>query len=66
MSDEDQIAAGIMPDGWVRWYCRVCTASCTFEAMQWCARTADCGFDVDRPFAMERAFEFVIGNTRED
>ena len=43
--------------------CDICTASCTFEAMQMCARrrdeSAECGFDNDQPEALGGAFEFV-------
>lgn len=49
-----------MPEGYRRWYCAVCTASCNFEAMEWCARTPDCGFYLDKPESLGGAFEFII------
>jgi hypothetical protein len=51
-------------EGYERWTCDICTASCTYEAMTMCARrenpTAECGFENDKPEALEDVFEFVI------
>lgn len=52
-----------IPEGYVRWACDVCTASCDFEAMNWCAGTPDCGFDLDKPESIDGAFEFIIKET---
>lgn len=46
-----------------RWYCPICTAGCTFEAMEWCARReghTECGYDNEQPIALGGAFEFVM------
>jgi len=58
------------------WICDFCTAGCTFEAMQMCARRtnleAECGYDNDQPLALDKngvpsregCFEFVQLKTK--
>ncbi len=43
------------PDGYEPWVCGICTASCTFEAMQWChlRDVQECGYDTDEPLALD-------------
>lgn len=60
-----------MPEKYEPWVCDYCTAACTFEAMEWCAKrwdpSAECGHDKDQPLAMDKNgvpsregyFEFV-------
>jgi hypothetical protein len=57
----------VLPSGYCRWVCDVCTASCNFEAMQMCAsaRLSDeeCGFERDQPESLGGAFEFIVKKT---
>lgn len=54
----------VFPPGYKPWMCSICTATCNFEAMSWCARNrdpaADCGHENDRPESNGGAFEFMI------
>lgn len=48
----------------IPWICDICTATWTFEAMQWCIHREDpdalCGYDRDQPSAMDGVFEFYM------
>lgn len=60
-----------VPEGYERWVCDYCGASCNFEAMEQCARRfepgAQCAYDRDQPLSMDDqgrpsakgCFEFV-------
>lgn len=52
-----------IPNGYRRWSCSVCTASCNFEAMTMCQSPSDCGFDKDQPESLGGYFEFIIKDT---
>lgn len=55
----------IFPPGYRSWICDICTASCNFEAMNWCVKyysnySGECWFDSDQPESNGGAFELMV------
>lgn len=55
----------IFPPGYRDLVCDICTASCNFEAMNWCAKyhsdySGECGFGSDQLESNGGAFEFMV------
>jgi rubrerythrin len=49
-----------MPEGYEAWMCPICTAVCSFEAMNQCIDHPECGFKTDKPESNGGAFGFMI------
>ena len=60
----------LLPPGYVRWTCEVCSAVCHFEAMQMCVRRrypgAECPHDRDQPESNGGAFGFMVRKEAAD